>query len=77
VVVDWRIRRLVHRSGLNCVPDGGRVPPQGVGPEPQDVAGLPVPRLVRRAGSVDGHESPGNVRPRNKKGDLFYQGGAE
>ena len=58
MVVDWRIRRMADRFGLNRVPDGGRVPPQGLRAEPQDVAGLPVPWLVRRAGPVAGHESP-------------------
>ena len=57
MVVDWRLCRLAHRSGLNCILDGGRVPPQGLGAEPQDVAGVYVPRPVRGVGPVVGHES--------------------
>jgi hypothetical protein len=77
VVVDGRLCRLADRLGLNCMPDGGRVPPPSLGAEPQDVAGIPVPRPVCSAGVVAGHESPGSVSSRNDKRVLFSQGGAE
>jgi len=63
VVVDRRCRRLASGIGLNSVLHGGSFPHQDFGCEPQDVAGLPVPRIVRRAGSVDGHASRGSLSP--------------
>ena len=62
-MVGWCVRGLAHWPGLNCVLHGGRVPRQNVGLEPQDVAGLPVPRDIRGAGPVAGHEGGWGVVP--------------
>ena len=60
-MVDWCVRRLVHRIRLNCVSHGGRVPRKLLRPEPEDVAGIPVPRRVCRSCAVDGHKGPGGL----------------
>jgi hypothetical protein len=61
VVVDWRIRRLVHRSRLNSVSHSGRAPRQSLGLEPQAMARVPVPWPVCCAGPVVGLEGAGGV----------------
>ena len=76
MVGDRRGRRLAFGVGLNCVLHGGRVPPQSLRAQPQDVARIRVPRAVRGASPVAGHEGPGRVSRRNKKSYLFYRGGA-
>lgn len=58
MVVGWCLCDLAHRPGLNRVLHGGRVPPQGLGAEPQDLAGLCLPRHLCRPGALDGHEGP-------------------
>lgn len=61
MVVDRCNCDLATVGGLNYLHDGGRVPPQGPGYQPQALSGLSVPRHHRRARALDANESSWHV----------------